>query len=309
MNKRYLVYGISGFVILALLISGYFIFIPQQFLSGTACYGESDAGYDIYNKGTVTFTTGGGSQLQYSDECVSESHLREYNCVDHPTYVSYHDVDCACSDGACQDELCTGVSCFNKCDAGNLLYDGECNPSTGTCEYRRKICDYGCENAKCNEPACITDSDCAASEQCLNNQCKEIPSCLINADCQNNEKCLDNKCVTDFSCETNDDCEEDELCKLGECVERDYCLNDGDCSNSEICIDGRCTEISCTEGEVTEYLECSNGDRIPACLCIDGIEQCKTGIKCKSYTAYIVIGIIVIIIILILLYSLYPKLK
>lgn len=310
MNKKYFVYGLSGLIILALIFGAYFVFIPQQFIPGTTCFGETDSGYDLYNKGTVTFTTGDGSPIQNTDKCLDDTTLREYNCVDHPTYVSFHDVECACSNGACESDLCQGVSCFNKCDAGNRLYDGECNPLTGACEYRQEICQFGCENSRCQVPDCVANTDCSSNEECIDNKCVEKPECLENSECGNTQKCLDNKCVDTYQCTNNDDCEQDEECKNDVCVEKKGCLFDSDCSNTENCINGKCKDETCTEGEITEYFECSDGDRTPECICLNGIEQCNVNASelCKkSYTAYIVIGIIVVIIMLILLYSLLKR--
>jgi len=310
MKKKYLIYGISGLFVIALLIGAYYIFLPQQFIQDTTCYGESDAGYDIYNKGTVTFTTGGGSPIQYIDECVNANTLREYNCVDHPTWVSFHDVECICSDGVCESDLCSGVSCRDKCDAGNLLYEGQCDPLSGECVYRQEICQFGCENARCREPSCVIDSDCNSNEECKDNVCVEKSECMTDTDCASNEKCLDNKCVTDYQCTSDSDCELDEDCINNVCVEKPGCLDNSDCANTEICKDGKCEEASCTEGEITEYFECSEGNRVPSCMCIDGAEACieNPETQCKQdWTVHIIIGIIVFIILLILLYALIRK--
>jgi|GEM_PF-5158843 len=305
--KKLPLYGIIGVILVVLITVVLIVSIPQSTLPGTTCYGESDAGYDIYNKGTVTFTTGGGSATQYTDRCVDANTLREYNCVDHPTYVSYNDIECVCIDGACESDKCSGVSCNNKCEGNNRLYDGECNPSTGKCEYRQEICQFGCENAHCLDPECSSDSDCGSGEECKDNVCVEKPECLTDADCKDNQKCLDNKCVFNPECTSDNDCELDEICQNNVCVQNVECKDDSDCANTEVCRAGRCESAGCTEGLVTEYYECGDGTRVPECLCINGVEQCNQNPEelCgKDWTLYIIIGIIVLFIFGIIAYSL-----
>jgi len=51
---------------------------------------------------------------------------------------------------------CENVTCLDKCeDASVLNTNGACDPSNGTCSYRRMICPFGCENSSCRmAPRC-----------------------------------------------------------------------------------------------------------------------------------------------------------
>ncbi len=48
-----------------------------------------------------------------------------------------------------QIDLCAGVSCPSLCSGGTRYYGGECNPSSGDCEYYYDGCDYGCDGNAC----------------------------------------------------------------------------------------------------------------------------------------------------------------
>ena len=93
---------------------------------------DSDAGFDIYNAGTVTFEANGITQI-YPDQCDGNSSLVEYWCsgvtYDHthtipdqiiPTYGPVYEVEQSCSNG-CKDGACIMSSDTITDVAGNIL--------------------------------------------------------------------------------------------------------------------------------------------------------------------------------------------
>lgn len=51
---------------------------------------------------------------------------------------------------------CENVTCPDKCDDENVLStNGQCDPETGSCVYRKTVCPFGCENSTCRAaPRC-----------------------------------------------------------------------------------------------------------------------------------------------------------
>ncbi len=55
-----------------------------------------------------------------------------------------------CVDNACETDLCTGIACPDKCEAGRAYSYGSCNPSTGNCTYYGTVaCQYACSGTVC----------------------------------------------------------------------------------------------------------------------------------------------------------------
>lgn len=127
-------------------------------------------------KGTVTSTTAffdGENQVNSAtDTCVDTGTLREYSCVG--VTASYKDVNCACENGACVDE----VTCTDSEQSANLFQKGfitgvnhqgrrytsydYCRSSQRIKEYYCKgsspyatirTCAYGCEDGACKKSA------------------------------------------------------------------------------------------------------------------------------------------------------------
>jgi len=55
-----------------------------------------------------------------------------------------------------QKDLCTNVTCKDNCEDQNVLNtNGECDPNTGKCVYKKNVCPFGCENDSCRiAPQC-----------------------------------------------------------------------------------------------------------------------------------------------------------
>lgn len=55
-----------------------------------------------------------------------------------------------CVNNACETNLCAGIACPDKCEAGRAYSYGSCNPSTGSCTYYSSAtCQFGCSGSGC----------------------------------------------------------------------------------------------------------------------------------------------------------------
>ena len=86
-----------------------------------------------------------------------------------------------CRNGACESNLCTGVSCPDYCENNVSYAYGACDPATGSCVYYDvRNCEYGCLGAGCG-PAHVTPapSQQSGSRLCIGSGFALLLCCLF----------------------------------------------------------------------------------------------------------------------------------
>ena len=197
---------------------------------------ETDSGYDLTTKGTMTLNNN-----PYTDFCYSSSQLKEYAC-DLPGEGVPGSSTATCPSGVCDNGACVegqvyclnvlGTSCITSC-AGKTTY-----PTLAECEQQT----VGCSN----DDQCLMDELCHPGT----NECTKL-------NCDICETIQQHACVS-TSTTDGDVCDINKICDDGYCT-YDTCSNiSGDyCTSSEYCdgsfsrsLEGlRCCSGTCVIGD------------------------------------------------------------
>jgi len=140
--------------------------------------------------------------------------------------------------------------------------------------------------------ACVTNTDCASGEQCVNGLCDAV--CVAQTETCNgvDDDCdgiVDNGCSV--SCNSDTDCASGQWCVRGTC-ETDpstfdggswSCTSNNDCLSGEDCINGSCVPSCVAQTETCNGIDddcdgiVDNGCNNP----IDGGSFCRTNLECN----------------------------
>ena len=207
-----------------------------------------------------------------------------------------------CTAGVCKGEiLCENVICPSRScqfrEEGDAVTGGNCNPTSGTCEYRFMQEDATCAfelqgatlDGKCKNNRCVSDSGGGEEDLCANVKCKTKRPCESSSGCDPktglcgySTKSDGEQCTTD----RNDQLER--VCRNSQCVVKECkCREAVECEKSP----GRCDpqtgmcfferDKSCDERKLKEESEMCQGQ----ISCLDDWKNCKKDTsKCISLT-------------------------
>lgn len=207
-------------------------------------------------------------------------------------------------DGGPAERVCT-TPCDGGCPNGfecvGIDGSNQCLPEANSADVRT------CADAPNLE--CVTASDCAAGESCVNNKCEapDTAECTADGDCGAGEVCDRQECVPDSGaeCTTRSDCASGEVCVDGVCEGgTQSCVFNNECDDG-LCVDGQCYSSCSTDDEcgrlehcrqgVCRATECRGtsdcaGDEVcvdatckPACSPDASTDTCGAGYVCTDY--------------------------
>ena len=176
-------------------------------------------------------------------ECPADTVCDDGRCA-RPCLV---DEDCdsqvfVCQAGHCLQQCLSDSNCQGGliCE-GNVCVDPEC-VSDADCTGEMIRCHGGrCETYI----ACVDDTDCEPSFECLESICEERPQCAIDQDCIDqgltDHACEENHCLPVPSCVVEADCDADRDCIGGRCLPH-ICRGPDDCGGNQLCVAGACQD-------------------------------------------------------------------
>lgn len=144
-------------------------------------------------------------------------------------------------------------------------------PTLPSCNDAPCNCEPGdtCINGECF--ACISNVDCPAGQECVDNECQDPPECESAQDCSAGEDCVGGECVVAPECVTVDDCPETGDPCLEMTCDNGMCMTTGDCSTLIGCCDDGCicSQDFCVAGDCETVLDDNLCDFGKVCACGD----------------------------------------
>ncbi|MFP4598446.1 MAG: hypothetical protein ACLFVJ_09345 [Persicimonas sp.] len=206
--------------------------------------------------------------------------------------------------GEGQDARVCTTPCDGGCPSGfeceSINGSAQCLPEADASNER------SCDDSP--ELECVTASDCATGESCVNNSCEapDDAECDADADCSGGQICDRHQCVDDVSeCQTRQDCRSGEVCIDDQCeAGTESCVFNSECSGDAMCVDGTCYPTCSADDECSRYEHCRQGlcqptqcrgtsdcagDEVcvdatcmPGCDPSSSTDDCGTGYVCTS---------------------------
>ena len=135
------------------------------------------------------------------------------------------------------------------------------------------------DDAGCEPPACVLNSDCSAGDYCVNGAC--LDTCAADTDCATGEVCDLGVCNVGLclpdpdgggECLYHADCDGG-VCQNGYCFER--CSADADCADGEVCDAGSCRNDDRPQPQCLVNADCAEDE-----VCSDA--KCRANCTCDE---------------------------
>lgn len=203
-------------------------------------------------------------------------------------------------------ELCAGGMCVTPPDScrthGDCPTATYCDSATDSCVPSSTCtsdatctggmwCDFRTTCVPHDPGACRTQSDCGASQLCVENQCVDTDTtCQLDRECPGGQVCLNNECTV--VCAGDADCETGDRCMGSFCRPTTNCTDSSSCNAGEHCVEGRClADCEASGGECDPGAYCATDEfcrptweRTPFCMvdsdCAD-MRVCREGV-CRT---------------------------
>ena len=125
------------------------------------------------------------------------------------------------------------------------------------------------------ELECVENTDCSATESCVNNKCEDV--CRLDGVCGTNANCRTRNHVPLCSCREGFDGDP----RIG-CNRVIACARDVECPTNMMCAFGVCSPRCSSIRDCLETQVCANEKCVPKCAsdrdCPSGVSRCRGGV-------------------------------